>query len=86
MTDTPMIPADVAAARVAAAYEAAARWILDFEMVDDAGNGSEPDAGVLVTLIANMPHALAAADPDGSAALARLLAEARAEVMREAVK
>lgn len=68
MTDTPMIPADVAAARVAAAYEAAALM-----------TGPDPSNEIATAIRAG-----AAADPDGQAALARLLAEARAEGMREA--
>ena len=90
MTDTPMIPADVAAARVAAAYEAAAKeaarrsaewatsWALDHKDRHSAGlsDGAHCLEGDI--------RALAAADPDGQAALACLLAAAKAEGMREA--
>lgn len=86
MTDTPMIPADVAAARVAAAYEVAANVAdyYDGDGVDVELYGQRGDALHTCQDITVAIRALAAADPDGQAALARLLAEARAEGMREA--
>ena len=82
MTDE-TIPKNEAAARVAAAYEAAVNACSDYPRVaPDYDEWTRYDEQIEHSQACI--HALAAADPDGQAALARLLAAAKAEGMREA--